>query len=240
MYRLPQKLAAEFFGTFGFIFIASGSICADQYLHSASQPTLGALGIALAQGLAYAAAVTSVVHISGGHLNPAVTVGCWVTKRIGTLQGIFYCAAQLLGSIAAAYLLSAVIPDSIWRPVALGAPDLSRDIGRLHGMILEAALTAFLVFVVFATTIDPRTRSQKLGGLASGLTITVGVLTAYPFTGAAMNPLRSFGPALVARQWENYGVYWVAPLFGAIVAGFLYDGCFLSGGPPASSGTPSF
>jgi MIP family channel proteins len=236
MYRLPQKLAAEFFGTFGFIFIASCSICADQYLHSAGQPTLGTLGIALAQGLAYAVAVTSVAHISGGHLNPAVTVGCWVTKRIGTLQGIFYCVAQLLGSIAAAYLLSAVIPDSVWRPVALGAPSLSRDIGRLHGMIFEAALAAFLVFVLFATTIDPKGALQKAGGFATGLTVTISVLAGYPFTGTALNPARAFGPALAARHWENQGVYWVGPLFGGIVAAFLYDRCFLTTRDPASAG----
>jgi MIP family channel proteins len=235
MYRLPQRLAAEFFGTFGFIFIASGSICADQYLRAANQPALGTLGIAVAQGLAYAIALTAVAHISGGHLNPAVTIGCWVTKRIGTLQAVFYCLAQLVGSIAAAYLLSAVIPDSIWHPVSLGAPDLSRDFGRLHGMMLEAALTSFLVFVVFATTIDAGGVFQKLGGFASGLTVTAGVLAAYPFTGAAINPVRSFGPALAARQWQNQGVYWVGPLFGAVVAAFLYDRCFLTNPPPPDS-----
>lgn len=228
MYGLPQKLAAEFFGTFGFILIASGSICADQYLRAANQSALGVSGIALAHGLAYAIAVTSVAHVSGGHLNPAVTVACWVTRRIGTLTTIFYCLAQLAGSITAVYLLTAIIPDSVWRPIALGAPNLSRDFGRLHGMILEAALTACFVFVIFATNIDPKGALAKFGGFASGLTITVAVLGGYPFTGAALNPARSFGPAVAASQWQNQGIYWVGPLVGAMIAAVLYVRCFLT------------
>jgi aquaporin Z len=235
MYSLPQKLAAEFLGAFAFIFIASGAICADQYSHATGQAAPGVLGIAVAQGLAYAIAVTAVGHISGGHLNPAVTIGCWVTRRLGTLQSIFYCLAQLLGALVAAYLLVAIIPESIWRPVMLGAPDLSLDFGRMHGIFLEAVLTSFLVFAVFATTVDSKGAFQKIGGFASGLTVTIGVLAGYPFTGAAMNPARSFGPALAAHHWENHGVYWVGPLLGGIVAAFLYDRCFLRNQPPANT-----
>jgi len=232
MYRLPQKLAAEFFGTFGFILIASGSICADQYLRASNQIALGAVGIAMAQGLAYAVAVSSIGHISGGHLNPAVTVACWVTRRIGTLTTIFYCVAQLVGSIAAAYLLTAIIPDSVWRPIALGAPSLSRDFGRLHGMILEAALTACFVFVFFATNIDPKGALSRFGGFASGLTISAAVIVGYAFTGAALNPARSFGPALAAAHWQNQGIYWVGPLVGAIIAAVFYARCFLTNPQP--------
>lgn len=232
MYRLPQKLAAEFFGSFGFILVASGSICADQYLCSSNQTALGTLGIAVAQGFAYALAVTSVAHVSGGHLNPAITIACWVTRRIGTFTTIFYCLAQLVGSIAAVYLLTAIVPDSVWRPIALGAPNLSRDFGRLHGMILEATLTACFVFVVFATNIDTKAMLQKFGGFASGLTITVAVLVGYPFTGAALNPIRSFGPALAATHWQNHGIYWVGPLVGAIIAAVLYTRCFLTSRQP--------
>ena len=114
MYSLPQKLLAEFIGTFILIFFAIGAICADQYLRAASQIPMGTIGVALAYGLSYAIIVGAVSHISGGHLNPAVTAGYWVTRRLGTLQTLFYWIAQLLGAIAATYLLVAIVPDAIW------------------------------------------------------------------------------------------------------------------------------
>src|ERR1700734_975948 len=98
MYSLPQKLAAEFIGTFVLVFVAAGSICADQFLSANGQSRAGLLGIALAQGLAYAVMIAALGHISGGHFNPAVTIGFWVTRRLGTLRSILYWAAQFLGA----------------------------------------------------------------------------------------------------------------------------------------------
>jgi MIP family channel proteins len=233
MPSLSQKLAAEFIGTFTFILIAAGSICADQYLRAAGQGGLGTLGIAVAHGLAFGIMVTAVGHISGGHLNPAVTIGFWVTKRLSTLQSIGYGIAQLLGSVAAAYLLAAIIPESVWRPAALGAPDLSPDFTRMHGMALEAVLTFFLVFVVFATAVDSRGASHKIAGFATGLTVTMDVLFGGAFTGAAMNPARALGPALAAHHWQNHGVYWVGPLLGGVLAGVIYDRLYLRNQPPS-------
>ena len=117
MYNIPQKLVAEFIGTFALIFFGAGSICADQYLHGAGGS--GLLGIALAHGLAIGIMVSALGHVSGGHFNPAVTIGFWVTKRINTLDVVGYWAAQLVGAIAAAYLLKAIVPDDAWRAVAL-------------------------------------------------------------------------------------------------------------------------
>ncbi|MGC2420722.1 MAG: MIP/aquaporin family protein [Candidatus Acidiferrales bacterium] len=233
MYRLWQKLAAEFLAVFAFVFIGAGSICADQFLRAGGAAGIGVLGIAVAHGVAMAILVTSVGHISGGHLNPAVTVGFWVTKRMGTLDTLLYCVAQLLGSIAAAYMLAAILPESVWRPVALGTPDLAQDFTRMHGMLLEAVMTFFLVFVVFATAVDVRGAFNKIAGFAIGLTITVDMLLGGPFTGAAMNPARAFGPALAARHWQNHGVYWLGPLFGGILAAVIYDRLFLRDQPPA-------
>jgi MIP family channel proteins len=233
MPSLSQKLSAEFVGTFAFAFIAAGSICADQYLRTAGQGDLGILGIAVAQGLAFGIMVTAVGHISGGHLNPAVTIGFWVTKRLGTLQTIGYAIAQLLGAISASYLLAAIVPESVWRPAALGTPDLSPDFTRIHGMALEAAMTFFLVFVVFATTVDSRGAFNKIAGFAAGLTITMDALFGSAFTGAALNPARALGPALVAHHWQNHGVYWVGPLLGGVLAGVVYDRLYLRDQPPA-------
>jgi glycerol uptake facilitator-like aquaporin len=103
----------------------------------------------------------------------------------------------------------------------------------MHAMILEAVLTFILVFVFFATVVDPRSLAHRLAGFAVGLAVAAGMLVGYPFTGAAMNPARAFGPALVARHWSNHGVYWVGPLFGGVLAAVIYDRFFLRDQPPA-------
>lgn len=231
MYSLSQKLFAEFVGTFALIFMAAGSICAEQYLRASGQPGFGLLGVAIAQGLAISIMVTAVGHISGGHLNPAVTIGFWVTKRVSTLQAISYWVAQLLGAIAAAYLIAALLPETVWRPVALGTTDLAPDFTRIPAMLLEGVLTFFLVFVVFATAADAQGTFQKMAGFAVGLTYTADILVGGAFTGASMNPARTFGPALAAHHWTNHGVYWIGPLFGGVLAGFLYDKIFLGDQP---------
>ena len=227
MNSLPQKLVAEFVGTFTLIFIGAGSICADQFLHASGGAGLGLLGIALAHGLAIGIMATAVGHISGGHLNPAVTIGFWVTKKVSTVDSLLYWAAQLLGGIAAAYLLAALLPESVWRPVALGTPDLAADFTRTAGIVLEAVLTFLLVFVVFATAADPKGAFNKIAGFAIGLTVTMDILLGGPFTGASMNPARSLGPALASHHWQNHGVYWVGPLLGGVIAGWLYNAVFL-------------
>jgi MIP family channel proteins len=235
LYSLPRKLVAEFIGTFTLIFAGGGSIIADKFLHATSQGGVGLLGIAVAHGLAIGIMVTAVGHISGGHLNPAVTIGFWVTKRLSTLQSVAYWFAQLLGAYIAGLLLVMLVPDSSWRPDALGAitPDLALDTTRWHGMVIECILTFFLVFVVFATAVDAKGAFNKIAGFAIGLTITMGALFAGPFTGAALNPARAFGPALATHHWSNHGVYWVGPLFGGVLAGVLYDRVFLRDQPPA-------
>jgi MIP family channel proteins len=227
MYSKPQKFFAEFVGTFALIFFGAGSICADQLLKSTNQGSLGLLGIAVAHGLAIGIMVSAVGHISGGHLNPAVTIGFWVTRRISTFGALLYWVSQLAGAIAAAYLLRAVIPEDTWKAVALGTPDLARDFSRAAGMVVEGVMTFFLVFVVFATAADERGAFGKIAGFAIGLTVTMDILMGGPLTGAAMNPARAFGPALAARHWVNHGVYWVGPLLGGVVAGWLYDTLYL-------------
>ena len=225
MYSMPQKLVAEFIGTFTLIFIGAGSICADQFLHGTGGP--GLLGIAVAHGLAIGIMITALGHICGGHFNPAVTIGFWVTKRFSTLEVVGYWAAQLAGAVAAAFLLKMVVPEDTWRAVALGTPDLARDFTRLNGMILESVMTFFLVLVVFATAVDEKGAFNKIAGFGIGLTITMDILMGGPLTGAAMNPARAFGPALAAGHWANHGVYWVGPLAGGFLAGLLYDSLFL-------------
>jgi MIP family channel proteins len=234
LYSLGQKLFAEFAGTFALVLIGAGSICADQYLRANGQTSIGLVAIAIANGLAFGVMVSAIGHISGGHLNPAITIGFWVTRRLGTMKTLFYWIAQILGALAAAFLLIKIVPESVWRPAALGTPDLApiTDFTRMHGMILEAALTFILVFVFFAAMVDPLGISKRLAGFSIGIAATIGALFGYPFTGAAMNPARAFGPALAARHWSNHGVYWVGPLFGGVLAGVIYDRFFLRDHPP--------
>lgn len=227
MYKLRQKFLAEFLGTFGIVLIGVGAICADQYLTATGKPVFGTLGIALAYGMAVAAMTVALGHVSA-HFNPAVTVGCWVTRRLGSMATVLYCAAELLGAMLAAYAAKVIVPDSVWEQVALGTPALAPDFTRTHAMLLEGVTTFLWVFVSFATLSESHTDSAK-SGVAVGLTVAACTLFAYPFTGAAMNPARAFGPALASRHWTNHGVYWVGSLFGGIVAAFIYDRFLASG-----------
>ena len=226
MYNTSQKLIAEFIGTFALIFFGAGSICTDQYLHSTGG--IGLLAIALAHGLAIGIMVSALGHISGGHFNPAVTIGIWVTKRLSTLDAILYWVAQLAGATAAAFLLKVVVPEDTWRAVALGTPEMIRDLPRISAMILEALATFFLVLVIFATAVDDnQSTARSVAGFAIGLTFALGIMVAGPFTGGALNPARALGPALASSHWANWGVYWVGPLAGGFLAGLLYDSLYL-------------
>src|SRR5260370_6608997 len=142
MYTTFQKFVAEFLGTFALVFFGAGSMCADRCLQ-ASGGSIGLLGIALAHGLAIAIMVSALGHISGGHFNPAVSIGLWVTKRIGTMEVFLYWAAQILGGLAAAFVLKAFIPEETSRPVALGTPDLGRNFSPPSPIIPEAVSTSF-------------------------------------------------------------------------------------------------
>ncbi len=228
MYSKPQKLAAEFVGTFALVFFGVGAIVADQFLRSGSngQGGFGLLGVALAQGLAMGVMVTARGHISGGHFNPAVTIGFWVTRKLSTFDTLAYWVAQIALAVTAASLLRR-LPFDAWGTVQLGTQDLASGISRTNGMIFEAVMTFFLVFVFFATAVDTRGAFNKVAGFAIGLTLTLGVLLGGPFTGAALNPARAFGPALISNHWTNHGIYWIGPLAGGVVAGWLYDTLYL-------------
>jgi len=225
MYNTGQKLIVEFIGTFALVFFGCGAVCADQYLHGAGG--LGLLGISFAFGLAIAIMVSALGHISGGHFNPAVTIGIWVTKRLNTIDAILYWVAQLAGATAAAFLLKTIIPEDTWRAVALGAPELARDFPVWAGMSLEAVTTFFLVLVVFSTAVDEKGAFKSIAGFGIGIVIALGIMVSGPFTGGALNPARAFGPALAATHWAHQGVYWIGPLGGGFIAGLLYDTLYL-------------
>jgi MIP family channel proteins len=224
VYNTTQKLVAEFLGTFALVFFGAGAICTERFLQTTGS---GILGPALASGLAIVILSIAFRHVSGAHFNPAVTIGFWITKRLSTMEVLGYWGAQIFGGIFAAFILKAILPrEDAWQPVLGGTPDLVRDFTRLPAMGLEALITFFLVLVYFATTSEDNIESHSFSGFAVGLIYTIGILVAGPFSGAALNPARAFGPALASSHWANQGVYWVGPLAGGFVAGLIYDALY--------------
>ncbi len=207
-----RKLAAEALGAFTLIFIGAGAIIV----------TGGAnlVAIALAHGLAIALMVSAVGHVSGGLFNPALTIGLWATRRIGTLSGILYIIAQLVGAVVAALALTALFPDVMRTATNLGTPTLSPGIDFVQGVGIEAIATFFLMTAVFGTVLDPR--GPNLGGFGIGLIITMDIFAVGALTGAAMNPARAFGPALLSGTWGDHLVWWIGPIIGAVLAAVVY------------------
>ncbi|MEP6777880.1 MAG: aquaporin [Chthoniobacterales bacterium] len=199
---------AEFIGTFALIFVGIGAI-----------KTAGhdVLAVALAHGLTIAAFASATMHISGGQLNPAVTFGLVCGGHMSWAAAIRYWIAQLLGGIAAALICLSLFGRDV---IVTGTPQLAINLTGGQGIVLEAIMTFFLVFVVHGTAVDQRGR--RVAGLAIGATITLDILFGGPLTGAAMNPARVFGPAVAANFWKAHYVYWVGPLLGGAAAGFVY------------------
>jgi MIP family channel proteins len=215
---LRQKLLVEAIGVLMLVFIGAGAVVSSQLL-SASYNSL--LIIAIANGMALALAVTFAMNISGGHINPAVTIAALVTKKISLQDGVAYILAQLAGGIVGGLLLVIVLPAVLGIPVHYGSPSLGTGVSVINGIALEAVMTFFLVFVVFGTAIDKR--APKVAGFAIGLTVLLDVLVGGSFTGAAMNPARAIGPMIASGFFSNWYVYIIGPVIGAVVAGLLYE-----------------
>ena len=225
-----QRGVAEFVGTFTLIFVGCGSIVATQ------GSNLTAIG--LAHGLAIGVMACAVGHISGAHFNPAVTLGFLVTKRIEPRLAATYWFAQFIAAALAAFLLSAALPQGQVDAVDLGVPALGRGIGAGSGVVIEAVLTFFLVWVIFATAADPRGAFAVISGLAIGFTITLDIYIGGPFTGAAMNPARAFGPELVQNVWSDAWVWYLGPAIGAVAAALVYEYLYLRPVSPEPVGPP--
>ena len=161
--------------------------------------------------------VSATMNISGGHLNPAVTLGALVGGKIEFTGAIRYWASQLIRATVAALVCLGLFGRSV---VIDGTPILGGGTSPLAGIVIEAILTFFLVFVVYGTAIDER--APKIGGPAIDLTITLDILFGGPLTGGAMNPARTFGPALAASFWDAHYVYWIGWMLGGALAGFVY------------------
>ena len=220
---------AELIGTFALVFVAMGSIAFVQ--------SNLLVGVALANGLTIAVMASAVGHISGGHFNPAVTLGLLVTRRIGPALAALYWLAQIAGAVLGALALRALFPSEA--NLDTGVPVVNPAINDLQGVAIEALLTFFLVWVVFATAVDPGGAFKTISGLAIGLTVSIGILATGPLTGAAMNPARALGPELVFNSWDDFWIYLVGPPVGAIVAALAYEWLYLGAGRLPVVGTPA-
>jgi MIP family channel proteins len=228
MSDLGKAALAEFVATFALIFVGAGAVIL------AADGQLDLVGVALAHGLVLAIMVSVIGHISGGHVNPAVTIALWSAGRISTVRGAIYIVAQLLGAVVGALLLRYAVGAELFDAGGGGAPALGLGVAVGRGIVLEAILTFFLVFAVFGTAVDDRGPWNKTAGFTIGLVIAFDILAFGPYTGAAMNPARWFGPALVANQWSDAIVWIVGPIAGGIIAGVLYTMVLLRGREPAT------
>ena len=215
---------AELVATLLFVFLGCGSVVASGAAIGGELTGGRLVAIALAHGLAIVALVSATAKISGGHLNPAVTFAAILTRRITVIKGLMYVAAQLIGAVIGALLLAVAVPDAV--EGTLGAHALGPGVSAGIGIVAEVVLTFALVFVVFATAMDPK-GPGSLAPVAIGLAVLVDHLVGVPLTGASMNPARSLGPAVVAGEWAVHWVYWVGPLIGAAAAGLIYRYVFL-------------
>jgi aquaporin Z len=221
-----RKLVAEAVGTFFLCFAGIAAILSTQPPINSGA---GLVGIALAHGLALAIAINCFGGISGGHHNPAVTIGFLSTGRIAPPLAVLYIISQLIGAIAAAGACNAIFPETVVDAAKLGIPlppDLLAGEPVTVGVVLlaEFIMTFLLMTAVFGTAVDERGKAVKIGAFAIGLTVTFDILAGGPVTGASMNPARSFGPALVHNFFGPlHWCYWAAPIAGAVVAAQLYQ-----------------
>jgi aquaporin TIP len=222
-----RAAVAEFVATFALVFIGAGAVIAN------ANGSLDLTGVALAHGLVLAIMVSITAHLSGGAVNPAVAIGLWVTGKLDTMRTVIYIVAELLGAVAGAYLLRFLLPATAFEPGGGGAA-LATDLATGKGVLIEAVATFFLVFAVFGTAVDDRGPFNKTAGMTIGLVIAFDIMAFGPWTGAAMNPARWFGPALVTGNWDDWWVWVVGPVAGGIVAAVLYWAVFLRDKEPAT------
>lgn len=204
-----RALIAEFLGVFALCFVGIGAIAATQ--------GGDLMVVALAHGLAIGLSVVALGTISGGHFNPAVTFGMLITGRITPVSAVGYWVAQLLGGLVAAFFIGALYGGTA---VADGTPAPGANHTAIQALMMEIFLTFFLVSVIFGSAVF---NNYSYAGLAIGLAITMDILAGGAISGAAMNPARAFGPAIIGGEWSAHWVYWVGPLVGAGLAALLYD-----------------
>lgn len=205
---ISGKMLAELIGTFALCFAGMLAIANNA----------GLLGIAFAHGLAIAVTATALGTISGGQFNPAISVGVSLVGKQSWRDTLLFIVSQLVGGALGAFAVLAMIGHDKLAAAGFGQPNPAAGISSLTATGMEVILTFFLVLVVLKVAVR---QGHAMAGLIVGLTITMGVLAGGPISGAAMNPARAFGPALVSGDWAHQWLYWVGPLLGAVLAAIV-------------------
>ncbi|HZT82329.1 MAG TPA: aquaporin [Gemmataceae bacterium] len=239
MEKTFKPCVAELIGTFALVFLAGGAACAGRVPGNQVPVQSYVVAVALAAGFAYAAAVSATVNVSGGFLNPAITLTLWVFRRLDGARAAWLIGAQLVGALLAGGALRLTFGGDAFNPAT---PHLNLDAFKasgegslplavlLSGAGIELALTFLLTFAIFGTMLDPR--APRLSGLGAGLALAADVFVGFALTGAAVNPARWLGPA----AWElasttgamrDHAVYWIGPTLGALLAGAAYTALVL-------------
>ena len=204
-----KSLVAEFVGTFALIFIGAGALAIG---------SANLVGVALAHGLVIVVFIYAYGHISGTHINPAVTLGLLIAGEIEFMAAIGYWVVQFLGGILGAVLLNVLLPN----PGDLGVTILAEGVTPVQGLVIEIVLTFFLVNTIFNTAVSGK--AGNFAGLAIGLTLVLAILMGGPLTRASLNPARTLGPAIASGNYADIWLYFVGPFIGAILAALLYIG----------------
>ncbi|MEX0679555.1 MAG: aquaporin [Pirellulales bacterium] len=228
----PKAAMAELVGTFTLVLIGAGAGALAETSGG------GLVGVALAHGLALAVIIYAWGSISGAHVNPAVTFGVAVAGRIEWVKAISYWIAQLLGAIAAAYLLLWIVGHGTNLGATVGSltpvgPDPAEGTNALKVIVVEGVLTFFLVVAVMASGVHGL--NGNAAGLAIGLVLTMDILFGGSLTGASMNPARTLGPAVANGDITYVWMYFVGPLAGGAIAGLFYEKYFFAGKSGAKS-----
>ncbi|XP_029285645.1 aquaporin-4-like [Cottoperca gobio] len=216
-------VGAEFVAMLLFVLLSLGSTINWGAVDEDPRPSDLVL-ISLCFGLSIATMVQCFGHISGAHINPAVTAAMVITRKLNMAKAIFYLLAQCVGAIVGAAILYSITPASVRG--GMGVSTINKNISVGNAMVVELFITFQLVFTVFATCDHKRNDLKGSSALAIGLSVCIGHLFAIPYTGASMNPARTFGPAMVTWSWEHHWVYWVGPTLGGTLAAALYEYIF--------------
>ena len=220
----PRAWLAEAIATYGLVFFGPLSVILAVSAFGEELTTMSVLFISLGHGGAIAFMVYAFGHVSGAHINPAVTIPMIITKKIGVTDGIGYIISQLIGAVAAAGTLAVILPElgGAVNFATQGGPSELINNSISSGFLVEAIMTFFLVVTIFMVAVHKKA-APGIHGFSIGGMVFLIHLVGVPLTGASVNPARTFGPALISGFWELHWLYWAAPIVGGIIAGLLMN-----------------
>ncbi len=225
------RATAEFVGAFALIFFGAGSIVVNDHLAATpgTPDPFGLIGIAATHAVVLAIAVSATMNISGGHINPAISIAAFLTRKLSAAMTGVYVVAQLAGGILGAAFVRSLLPLASGQATDVGATLVAPGVDILTAVSLELVLTFFLVFTYWGTLFSKK--APQVGGFAIGSVLFFGTMVGGAFTGASMNPARSLGPAVFSGNWTMHWIYWVGPILGGALAAAVYEGVVEVGVP---------